>query len=436
MTSKKSILVIDIPGLSAELINTLPDGAYLKKLAASSGCLTLVPDVPSVTCPVQASILTGTPPASHGVIANGLYDRKRMKVSLWEQSGKLVQGQRMWMRLKEQFDGFTAGTLFWQFAMGNTADITLTPAPIHTHHGLVLSCYSAPTELERDLEEKLGPFDLASYWGPGAGMDSSKWIASATAHVLETYQPNLLFTYLPQLDYTLQRTGPVSQEAIHDLATLDALVAELAKQMRGLDGRTVILSEYSMLPVAGDIPINRLLLHEDLIAVRHVQGKTYPDPAGSRVVALPDHQVVHIYLNDLEAAGPARECLESADGVAAVYSRNELSRLQLNHPNAGDLVALAAPDRWFSYPWWDKLEAAPDFAFTIDIHNKPGYDPLELFFDENTNTISQDPLQVKASHGRPECVGVFMDDNGLNKTTQKGEIYAAEIAAYLATCYE
>ena len=52
---------------------------------------------------------------------------------------------------------------------------------------------------------------------------------------------------------------------------------------------------------------------------------------------------------------------------------------ELNHHRAGDLIATACADRWFSYDWWLNDEVAPDYARTVDIHNKPGYDPRELF---------------------------------------------------------
>jgi hypothetical protein len=53
----------------------------------------------------------------------------------------------------------------------------------------------------------------------------------------------------------------------------------------------------------------------------------------------------------------------------------------LDHPRSGELVAVAAPDSWFTYYYWLDDRRAPDFARTVDIHRKPGYDPAELFID-------------------------------------------------------
>ena len=47
---------------------------------------------------------------------------------------------------------------------------------------------------------------------------------------------------------------------------------------------------------------------------------------------------------------------------------------------------------WCEYKWWTDDREAPDFASHVDIHNKPGFDPKELFFF-NRGT-------VRGTHGR------------------------------------
>ena len=44
-------------------------------------------------------------------------------------------------------------------------------------------------------------------------------------------------------------------------------------------------------------------------------------------------------------------------------------------------MAIASPDAWFTYYYWLDDARAPDFARTVEIHRKPGYDPVELFLD-------------------------------------------------------
>ena len=76
-----------------------------------------------------------------------------------------------------------------------------------------------------------------------------------------------------------------------------------------------------------------------------------------------------------------KRLLEDLEGVAQVLDIEGKKALHLDHPRSGELVALSEPDRWFSYYWWLDDGKAPDFARTVDIHRKPGYDPMELFID-------------------------------------------------------
>ena len=86
----------------------------------------------------------------------------------------------------------------------------------------------------------------------------------------------------------------------------------------------------------------------------------------------------------------ARSCRRSAQRWKAhpaslsVLGEVEKTAAGLNHPRAGDLVAVAEPDAWFTYYYWLDDARAPDFARTVDIHRKPGFDPVELFLDPAT----------------------------------------------------
>src|SRR6185436_11635939 len=101
------------------------------------------------------------------------------------------------------------------------------------------------------------------------------------------------------------------------------------------------------------------------------------DAGASRAFAVADHQIAHVYVR--EKVNEVRSLLESLDGVAEVLDDQGKRRHGLDHPRAGELVAVAAPDAWFTYYYWLDPKKAPDFAPTVDIHRKPGYDPAELF---------------------------------------------------------
>ncbi len=81
------------------------------------------------------------------------------------------------------------------------------------------------------------------------------------------------------------------------------------------------------------------------------------------------------------------------------------------------MIAVSEPDKWFAYYWWHELKKAPDFASNIDIHRKPGYDPVELFMNMETFKIPQNPELVKGSHGAPP-----RDGNGMAVFMMSGNI--------------
>lgn len=83
-----------------------------------------------------------------------------------------------------------------------------------------------------------------------------------------------------------------------------------------------------------------------------------------------------------------------------MLDRNEQREVQLDHRHSGNLVAIASDGHWFAYPWWTDSREAPDFATHVDIHNKPGFDPCELFFGWPPPSISRDPTRVQGTHGR------------------------------------
>jgi hypothetical protein len=64
-----------------------------------------------------------------------------------------------------------------------------------------------------------------------------------------------------------------------------------------------------------------------------------------------------------------------------VLCGEEKKQFGVDHERSGELVAIADVGAWFTYYYWFDDDGAPDFARTVDIHRKPGYDPVELFID-------------------------------------------------------
>jgi len=372
----------------------------------------LAPVFPALTCTAQASLRTGLAPAAHGMVANGLFDPLLRRAAFWEQSCVLVQGPRIWQTFRDR--GGTVGLTFFQQSLGEPVDLLCSPAPIHTHGGgMIMGCYSWPDGVEARLAAHAGgAFRLSQYWGPLASVKSSEWIADAVAGLLaEPDAPDLLFTYLPGLDYDLQRFGPDHPRSLRALAAVHAELERLFAVAAANGYEAAAFGDYAMTPVTG-APVfpNRALCEAGLMVVRKVRGMHYPDFHQSRAFALADHQVAPVAVLDPSALPRTAEVLGGLDGVAQVLDKAGQAALGVDHPRAGDLLLVASPGRWFAYPWWSDARVAPDYAGHVDIHNKPGYDPCELFFGRSPFRICQDPTSIRGTHGLagPGCEAAFV----------------------------
>ncbi|RKY29457.1 MAG: alkaline phosphatase family protein [Planctomycetota bacterium] len=394
------LAVFLVAGLSGRLLKDEERCPALADLIRRTRLRYIKPVLPAVTCTAQATYTTGLPPAGHGIIANGNFFADRRAVSLWEHSALMIEQPRIWDALRRVHPSLTTAVLLWWNTQYSTADYYMNVAPKHTAGGeTISSCYSKPPGLYGAIEEKLGPFPLHNFWGPMASLPSSEWICKATLHTLETLRPNLLLTYIPELDYSLQKFGPDAPETREDLRALDALLAETFAACRERNAEIVVLSEYGMAPVNGAVTINRALREAGLLSVRVVGGREYLDFIASRAFAMVDHQVAHVYVFDPAARDEVRSLLESLDGVARVLDEHGKREFAIDHAHSGDFVALSERDKWFAYYWWLDEAKAPDFAFTVDIHRKPGFDPLELFFNRQRKRIETDTSLIKGSHG-------------------------------------
>jgi predicted AlkP superfamily pyrophosphatase or phosphodiesterase len=376
-------LVILAVGLSPALV-----GAHtprLQRLAARGGLRALRTVTPAVTCTVQATLTTGLPPSGHGAVANGWYFRDLSEVWLWRQSNRLVSGEKIWDTARARDARFTCAKMFWWYNMYSSADWSATPRPMYPADGRKIpDHYAQPRALHDELDAKLGTFPLFKFWGPLTDISSTDWIARASLHVMETRNPTLTLAYLPHLDYNLQRLGPdlAHPRIQQDLRELDAVCGSLIDYAAASGREVIVVSEYGITPVRDAVHINRALREAGLIAVRPEEfGREILDPGASAAFAVADHQVAHVYVNDGSRLFEVRSVLEKVDGIESILDQDGKRRIGLDHERSGELVAISKADRWFSYYYWLDDALAPDFARTVDIHRKPGYDPVELFVD-------------------------------------------------------
>jgi predicted AlkP superfamily pyrophosphatase or phosphodiesterase len=436
----KRLAVINVVGLTESLIGEhTPRIAEFRKRGALAH---VAPAFPAVTCTAQSNYLAGKAPAEHGIVGNGWFNRELSEVHFWKQSNHVVQGQKIWDELRARDPKFTCANCFWWFNMYSSVDYSITPRPMYPADGRkFFDVYSWPYSIRTEIKKDLGEFPFFSFWGPAAGVASpqgnadatSRWIAESSKWIENKYSPSLNLIYLPHLDYNLQRYGPhvvgdevtslILNPKIHrDLREIDAIVGDLIDFFGRRGVAVVLLSEYGITNVDTPIHLNRIFREHGWLTVKEELGREILDAGASKVFAVADHQVAHIYLNDKTLENSVREVLEKISGVEKVFGRTEKTAAGLDHARAGDLMVIARENAWFTYYYWLDDARAPDFARTVDIHRKPGYDPVELFLDPKIplvklkiawrllqkklgfrmlmDVIPLDATLVKGSHGR------------------------------------
>ena len=372
--------VLNIVGLSESLL-----GVHTPKLSAfasEAGHCAYAPEFPAVTCSAQSSVLTGTDPGGHGIVGNGWYDRESAEVRFWKQSNHIVRGEKIWETLRREIPGFTCAQLFWWYNMHAAVDFSITPRPLYPADGRkVFDIHTQPMGLRDELKRELGDFPFPSFWGPAAGIACSEWIARSAKSVETRHSPTLTFVYLPHLDYPLQKFGPDAPQIPAELAKIDAVAGDLISFYRQRGVRVMALSEYGISPVSRPVHLNRHFRKRGWLSIKNELGRETLDCGGCRVFAVADHQVAHIYVNDPALRDEARTLVEGIAGVEEIRIPTDTWGSGVAAERAGDFIAVAAPDAWFTYYFWDDDSLAPDYARTVDIHRKPGYDPCELFLD-------------------------------------------------------
>ncbi|MEX2435980.1 MAG: nucleotide pyrophosphatase/phosphodiesterase family protein [Balneolaceae bacterium] len=373
-------VVLNIVGLTPEL--TGEHTPFLTEWISKGKQASIKSMLPAVTCSVQSTYLTGVMPDQHGIVGNGWYFREMDEIKFWRQSNKLVQAPKIWEEAKKLDPDFTCANLFWWYNMNSTVDYLITPRPIYRADGVKIpDILTYPADLRDKLQSKLGQFPLFNFWGPKTTIYSSQWIADSAKEVNEMYDPTLTLVYIPHLDYNLQRIGPDDERIVTDLQEIDDLCKDIIKYYEAKNTKIVLLSEYGIASADQPVSLNRTLRKHGYITVREEKGGEILIPGSSRAFAVADHQIAHIYIKEGEDIGKIKRLLEEVPGVDKVLDEEGKKEHHLNHERSGELVAVAEENAWFNYYYWLDDNKAPDFAPTVAIHDKPGYDPAELLID-------------------------------------------------------
>lgn len=320
---------------------------------------------PGVTCVAQATLRTGLSPAEHGMWCNGAWIEPLRKPLFWEQSSALVKGRRTWEERRAA--GATVGMFFFQQSLGESVDAWISPAPVHKHGGgMVMACSTKPADAAAALEKCHGKFPLWRYWGPlaspKAGAACIDWFETFTA----IHDVDEAYLYLPTLDYAAQKHGPGSRADNAAFAHLRRQLERLAALCDARGAELSVQGDYAIAPVTQPpVAPNAVLRREGLFRTRTVAGMAYPDFHQSAAFAMCDHELCILCGQESE----------KAKGVLMATGDYEDATVA-----GGPAILLAKEGSWCDYRWWTKKSEAPDFASHVDIHNKPGFDPRELFF--------------------------------------------------------
>lgn len=381
--SPQRTAILNVVGLSPRHLG--PDTPFLSSFLEreENRLVKVKPELPAVTSSMQATFLTGKPSGEHGIVGNMWYDRAYAEHRCWKQSNHLVEGEKIWETIRrEDRPDFSCAKVFWWNNMYSSANYQITPRPIYCANGKkVFDIQTWPMELRSKIKRKLGKFPFPAFWGPAAGIDSSRWIAESAKWFEDKFSPGLNLVYLPHLDYNLQRLGPENPAVSLDLREIDDVVADLVSHLEKRDVEVIILSEYGITQVDRPIHLNRIFREKGWLSWRTELKREVLDLGNCRAFAIPDHQVAHVYLNDHSLHGEVRSALEEIEGVTDVFDREEQEARGLSHVRSGDFLVVSDQRSWFTYYYWKSDRKAPDYARCVDIHRKPGYDPVELFVD-------------------------------------------------------
>jgi len=415
------VILLSVPGLRRQDLLHMP---RLQSLVGEGDCGELVPSFPAVTCPVQANLTTGVPPSEHGVVANGTYARSEQQVEMWTAPNTCIDRPQLWDIMHRHSSALTSAVWFPLHSKECGADYICTPAPIHNPDGSEsLWCYTRPEQLYGEFLESYGHFPLHHFWGPAANIKSTAWIVDSAIQAAQKFRPNLFYLYLPHLDYAAQKHGPDSDAARQALTELDAEIGKLATGFAaaytGAHPLWLVASEYVVTPTDHVSYPNRVLRAAGLLAVREAADGEHLDFAASRAWAMVDHQCAHVFVRDSDVATiqQTAQLLAQQPGIAEVLTRADFDRYDISHSNSGDLITISTPNSWQAYYWWLDDDNAPAYARTVDIHRKPGYDPVEMYWDPVAKGIPLDPALVQGSHGAP---AVTPEQRGVLLSSERG----------------
>lgn len=328
---KHPVVVVCVDGCEQEYINQAIQAGvapFLKKIAAqgttwSGDCV-----VPSFTNPNNLSIVTGVPPAVHGICGNYFLDR--------EANQEVMMNDAKYLR---------AGTLFAAFSDAGakvaviTAKDKLRSLLGHKMRGI---CFSAEKADQATMEQN-GITNLLELTGmplPSVySAELSEFVFAAGVKLLETQRPDIM--YLSTTDYIQHKCAPGTPGANAFYAMMDHYLT----QLDALGAVIGLTADHGMNAKTDSAGKPNVIYLQDVLDARVGAGKTRV------ILPITDPYVVHhgalgsyatVYLNDGANLDSVSRQIAALQGIEVVLTRAEAAaRFELPPDRIGDLVIVS-----------------------------------------------------------------------------------------------
>ncbi|WP_339864265.1 ectonucleotide pyrophosphatase/phosphodiesterase [uncultured Algoriphagus sp.] len=295
---------------------------------------------PSVTYPSHTTVITGFPPAKHGVYYNAPFEPTG-QTGRWYWENELIQVPTLWHAVRK--DGMTSASFLWPVSVNAPIDYNIPEFWSLENGGRIepMRAMETPKGLMAEMElNVLGKLNEKTFNGDYLNREDR--IGDMAGYVLETYKPNLITLHLIATDHFQHsegRNGPMVSKAVAATDRAIGKIIEAAERAGILDKTTFIITgDHGFVNIHSALSPNVWLVKAGLMEDKPDRGNwkaTFHSSGASAFLHLKDK-------NDQESAEKVKEILaelpDSIKKLFRVVDREELDKIGAD-PNA--VLALA-----------------------------------------------------------------------------------------------
>jgi predicted AlkP superfamily pyrophosphatase or phosphodiesterase len=258
-----SVLMISVDGMKPEYVLQADAHGlkvpYLRSLMAGGTYADGVIGVwPTVTYPSHTTLVTGVPPAEHGILANLQFDPRRRFEDAWFWYASEVRVPTLWQAAHAK--GLVTASIGWPVTVGATGIDYLIPEywrssgptdDLDPSERSLIGAISLPNGLLTHLQSSAGLYMK----GNDTTVHGDGIKTRYAVELLHQYKPTFMTVHLSSLDDAEHDHGVFSPEANQNLEAIDTMVAALARAARANDSSTVVVvvSDHGFTPMHHEI---------------------------------------------------------------------------------------------------------------------------------------------------------------------------------------